>query len=296
MHSFSSTHDNLPVWALGELHKAGKPARGITFVKLHPAWSSDYSVADIKHASPSTKVMYRIYRQGEPGFDWTKVTKQDGVNYANQYYAQFDSADLRAADYDQIINEPGGGICPPVNVAAFWHGCMDVAAQKGRKLGILCYAERNPPLPVINANQPHSDFWLHADIVTLLRRALREGHVLLLHQYVISPEQKQGVCMSWDKTDWQQDKLYRHQLIYKLLPGDLQALPLWIGELGDLSSPKCGADQLKLNIRKFMAATANDKYLMAACLWTFGTAGSQEWVNDDLSGLTSAYVDAVLGR
>lgn len=294
IHSFSTVPNNTPLVALAELHKAGRPMNGFVHVKL--GWQSDFTIADIKRASPSTKVMYRVFRHHEPGFDWTKVGRMNGQLYADQYYAECDSPDLRAAEYDQIICEPGGGICPPVQVANFWHGAMDVAHSKGRKLGILCYAERNPPLPGINANQPHSDFWLHPATVEMLRRAKREGHVLLLHQYVIDPIQRQAVCQSWEKTDWQQDKLYRHQLIYNLLPSDLRTLPLWIAELGDIRTPKCGGEHLKQNIRRFIAATTGDAYLFSANLWTWGSGGSAEWMQDDLGGLTGAYVDAVLGR
>lgn len=269
---------------------------GILLCKLWPPWTSDYTVKAIKDRSPETKVMYRVKRANEPGFDWTRVTRADGINYTRQYYAECDTPDLRQADWDQIINEPGGGICPPVQVSEFWHGAMDIAAEKGRKLGILCYAERNPPLPIINANQPHNDFWVHPATIALLRRAHREGHVLLLHQYVIDPQQRQAVCYSWEKDHWQQDKLYRHQLIYKLLPPDLQTLPLWIAELGDIGNTKCGADHLKRNIRYFMDATREDKYLFTASLWTWGNGGSSEWLGDDYTDFTQSYIEAVTGR
>jgi hypothetical protein len=286
--------DNTPLLALEQLAKAGKPMAGILVVKLN--WQSDFSVRDIKTRSPKTKVMLRWFREREPGYDWTKVTRQDGINYANDYYNQFDGEELRLSDVDQIICEPGGGICPPVQVSEFWHGVMDVAAKKGRKVGILCYAERNPPLPIINANQPHNDFWEHPAVIAMLRRAMREGHVLCLHQYVFTPDQKQGQCYPWDNSAWQQDKLYRHQLIYKLLPPDLQALPLWVVEWGDLRTPRCGPDSLKRNIQAVMRDIANDKMLYTICLWTCGHGGSPEWMMDDLTQLTPAYVDAVLGR
>lgn len=277
--------------ALDRLVKAGRYMAGLTFVKT--GWTSDFSVANIKSLSPKTKVVYRIWRQNEPGYDWNKVWRSDGIAHANDYYSQFDSADLRLADYDQMINEPGYG--EPTHVAAFWQGVLDVAEQKGRKITLFNYAERNPPLPIINANQPWSDFWKSPAIVALLRRAKAGGHIMLLHQYVINESnQQQGTCFDWQKTTFQQECLYRHQLIYKLFPADLQDMPLWIGELGDIQMPKCGPEHLKDSIRKFKAATAHDSYIVAAALWSWGNGGAPEWLNDDLWQFTGAYVEAVL--
>lgn len=263
-----------------ELNTAGIPLYGFLLLKL--GWQSDLLISQVKAISPQTKVMLRGWRTNEPGFDWEKVTRADGYAYAEEYFKTWVHGDNLLADYHQIINEPSD-ICPPVQVANFWHGAMDAAAEHNPslKLGILCYAERNPPLPT-DIGKPHKDFWTSKAIHDMLRRAKREGHILMLHEYVIKGDTEQGVCYPWGKDAHQSTRLYRHQIIYSLLPPDLRDLELWLGEAGDLRSLKCGVDQFVKNVNRYMDGIAEDDYLKSVNLWTIGHAASEQWLRDRL--------------
>jgi hypothetical protein len=162
---------------LNNLRNAGKPLYGFLLLKL--GWQSDLLIEAVKTVSPQTKVMLRGWRANEPGYDWTKVNRITGNKHATDYFNTWYHGDNLKADYHQIINEPGGGICPPVQVADFWHGAMDAARARGNlKLAILCYSERNPALP-FETSRSHNDYWIHPATIAMLRRAKAEGHVLM---------------------------------------------------------------------------------------------------------------------
>lgn len=279
---------------LNNLRNAGKPLYGFLLLKL--GWQSELLISAVKTVSPTTRVMLRGWRNNEPGFDWLKMTRDIGRQYAVDYFRTWVHGDNLLADYHQVINEPGGDIYPPVQVADFWHGVMDVAKEfkpQRLHLGIGCFSERNPALPT-DANRVFKDYWTHPATHAMLRRAKNEGHVLMLHEYVIDKENRQGTCYPWTKDGWQESRLYRHQLVYRLLPADLQDLPLWIGEVGDLSSLQCGITKFVDNLRLYMDAVAGDDYLKVAALWTVGKAASKEWEKDQLNGHLYAISDLLI--
>lgn len=293
IHSFATVHQDATLTALETLHKANRPMRGITFVKLHPnPWTSDFRVADINRVSPSTTILHRIWRQDE-AVNWLSPTS--GADYATWYYNTFltnPAYDMQGSNVvDQLINEPTAPESfDPVHAARFWNQAMDVAKPLGRTLAILCYSERNPPFA----------FWQHPVIVALLRRAMREGHFLMLHTYVIdpnNPKDGQGRCIEWADTKAQEDMLYRFRKVYALLPADLQALKLWVAEIGDIKMLNCGIEHYKRCLKQLIAVVATLPYVHSVNVWGYGTGGNmREWGRDDLAGWNSVYIDAVTGR
>jgi hypothetical protein len=84
-------------------------------------------------------------------------------------------------------------------------------------------------------------------------------------------------------------------MVYNVLPSDLQDLPLWLGEVGDLRSLQCGGVAPFIeNLRLFRQATRNDTYLKVAALWTVGYSASEEWRQDNLSGSLWAISDFLI--
>lgn len=254
---------------------ANKPIPGVKLIKMGGGFSNGLQVADVKLVSPKTKVcvrpLYDDWENHAKQIDWVNGDhRAQGVAFATEYVNRFANGDNMLADYHQLICEPPDA--DGVKWAAFWNGVLDAVAGK-IKVAVGCFSVFHPPLPGETDRgviRPFDQFWITTDVLAFLNRVQREGHILMLDEYIYPDPNG-----SW--TD--KNSILRHQQVYALLPRGLRSLLLWLGELGTAFANKTSETNFMSGIASWDAAVKNDTYLVVGPTWTDGGGGG--W-NDSL--------------
>ncbi len=291
LHVMPGTQNDQVLDLFQSCHDAGQAVRGVLLAKM--GWSSELRVADIRRVSPGTEVMCRWYArdwddEGQRiNFDVT--TRDDGRAFARRFFDRFGDADTLAADFVQIVNEPGYG----PGSAAWWHGALDVADEHDVKLAVGCWAVYHPPYPgemESGALRRYHDFWRWPGMNDLVRRVKAEGHALALHEYQWPDEGDiRPAAEAW--TD--RENALRHQKVTQALDSDLRDVPIRVLEFGTGYAAERSTEWLMAGMQAADSAMRGDNVVWAA-LWSDGGGGG--WTRSQLGKHRGAIKSYLLGR
>ncbi len=232
---------------LKTLSDAKKPIKGVTLVKFSTGFDN-MSVASIKDASPTTKVLLRWYDKGweQRPIDWnTKDLTQVGKDWVQAYHDEFLRGDDFLADYHQVINEPSYG----PGTATFWEGAIEKANELKIKLAVGCFANGYPDLGLI------------PQLAKIFSAMQSTGHIYMRHGYVLPDPGG-----DWT-SDWTMER-YRRE--YTALG---TVIPVILGEFGTFAATKYSKEDYIAKLALAEQAMANDPVEFAS-LWTAGGGGT----------------------
>lgn len=207
---------------------------------------------------PDWENAYPQYKQ------WTVPDlRQAGRDFANIYIADFitDIPDNRLADYHEINCEPSYGPGTP----SFWQGVMDVFEANNLHCTVGNWSVFHPPLPGerdASGLRAWDTFWTWPETIDMVRRVKAGGHCLGLDEYIYPDPGGSWLdpaCM------------FRHDSIVKLLPADLQDVPIYMLEFGTVENAILSDEQL---LAAWQAWDKANVHALGAAAWSFGLQGN----------------------
>ena len=223
-------------------YDAGRPYGAVVVVD-NPAMANELA--------KYTTVVMRDYAAGNT-YSLGKCQTPDAARaHAAQVYAAHSTTMKLAPNvqYFQLHNEDG--VSPDFELET-----MRLAEADNRHIGLFGYSVGTPEIPV----------W--QSLVPVLRHAMANGHVVILHQY--------GPFVNGKVTDQpvSSPNLFeyfggRHRSFYASVPADCRP-KLIIGETGPSDAIFRGAAPLVADQRAYIGLLRADPYVIGACPFTFG--------------------------
>lgn len=233
------------------LHNAGRPFGLVTNVG-----PDEMSCAKLLEASPTTKIVLRIWPGGGSGMDLS----------VRDYWAQNIAGrpDRKLATFHQHNNEMNDW---SPSAVAWWRFQLILADNMGFKLALPTPPTGTPDIGVYQRN----------DVLDLMRAVRDGGHLWACHEY-----------FRQDGT-WELGRFVMH--VYPTLPPDLRNNMPMVGftEWGEQGARDWSADTFRTKIRQWRLLL-DYPWILGAATWTYGDSGSvtnpgENWQGDNYAGM-----------
>lgn len=244
---------------MAALHHAGRP-----FGLMTNVGPDEISCAKLLAASPTTKIVLRIWPGGGSGIDL-------GVrDYWLQNVAGY--ADRKLATYHQPNNELNDW---SPSTIAWWRFQLIMADNMGFKLALPTPPTGTPDIGVYQRN----------DVLDLMRTVRDGDHLWTAHEYEIDG---QG--------DWTLYRFLHH--VYPTLPPDLRNNMPQVGfsEFGIQKMRDMPNDLWLSKVRGYQAELSKYDFVVGAALWSFGDSGQvtnpgENWEMDNFSNHLAQFME-----